>query len=302
MRNAERFVRASAGSVLAQREVDLELIVVDDGSTDRSAAVVSDIGDDRVRLIKGPQRGISAAFNAGVGAAGGAYLARCDADDFYRPGRLARQRRWLDERPAFVAVGAGYAYLDARGRYGVDRIVGAGTSDVTDELLQGIGRSHMCAYLFRAEAVRAIGGCREWFVTSEDADLQYRLAEHGRVGYDAFDAYGYRLHDSSITHTQKHRQKQWYADVAKQFLEQRRRDGIDDLMRGTPPMFNEASDSADATESGADELADWMTSRSWQQHRDGRRGAALATGLRMVRLRPTRARGWKNLLLLAIKP
>lgn len=302
MRNAEWFVRASAESVLAQRDVNLELIVVDDGSTDRSATVVREIGDARVRIIDGPKRGISAAFNAGLAVATGEYLARCDSDDFFRPGRLARQRRWLDERPDFVAVGGGYSYLDARGRYGVDRIVDDGKSDVTDELRAGVGRSHMCAYLFRTAALRLVSGCREWFVTSEDADLQYRLAEFGRVGYDAFDAYGYRLHDSSITHTQKARQKQWFADVAQQFREQRRTSGADDLMRGKPPVFNDSSDHADAVEGGRDELLELMIGKSWEHHRAGRRGDAMEVGQRAAKLRPTSFRAWKNLALLALKP
>jgi glycosyltransferase involved in cell wall biosynthesis len=301
MRNAERFVRASAESVLAQRDVELELVVVDDGSMDRSAEIVRAIGDDRIRIIDGPKRGISAAFNAGLAAARGEFVARCDSDDFYRPGRLSRQIYWLESHPDFSAVGAGYAYLDARGRYGVERVVRDGKDDVTDELLAGIGRSHMCAYLFRADALRAVGGCREWFVTSEDADLQYRLAERGRIGYDAFDAYGYRLHDTSITHTSARAKKQWYADMAQRFRRQRVATGFDELIRGTPPTFCESATTADGSESGADELADWMTSAAWDHHLAGERFAAVKIGWRGVRLRPMSLRMWKNLLLLSIK-
>src|SRR5205814_7748320 len=85
MRNAERYVRAAVESVLAQKDVELEVIVVDDGSTDGSAEVVRGIGDARVRIIPGPQKGISASFNAGLAEARGELLARCDADDLYPP-------------------------------------------------------------------------------------------------------------------------------------------------------------------------------------------------------------------------
>src|SRR3954471_10442870 len=81
MKNAEAYVRAATESVLAQRDVELETIVVDDGSSDRSADVVRGIGDPRVRVVPGPQKGISAAFNAGLSVAKGEFLARCDADD-----------------------------------------------------------------------------------------------------------------------------------------------------------------------------------------------------------------------------
>lgn len=299
MRNAERFVRASAESVLAQEDVDLELIVVNDGSTDRSAEVVRAIGDDRIRIIDGPKHGISAAFNAGLAAARGEWIARCDSDDFYRPGRLARQVAWLRAHPDFIAVSAGYAYLDARGRFGVARVVDDGESDVTDELRAGIGRSHMCAYLFRTDALRAVGGCREWFVTSEDADLQYRLAEFGRIGYEAFDAYGYRLHDSSITHSSARAKKEWYAQIAHRFREQRQREGTDDLMRGEPPAYEERY--GDAIERGADELGDWMRAEAWRHHREGRRIEAIRIGWRSARLRPASLRNWRELALLMVK-
>src|SRR3954452_16610841 len=79
MRNAEPYVEAAVRSVLAQEGVELEVIVIDDGSTDRSPQMVRAIGNQRVRIIPGPQRGIAAAFNAGLAAARGEMLARCDA-------------------------------------------------------------------------------------------------------------------------------------------------------------------------------------------------------------------------------
>src|SRR3954447_8019302 len=71
MRNAEPFVRAAVESVVAQEGVDLEVIIVDDGSLDRSVHIVKEIADPRIRMIPGPRQGISAAFNAGLAAAKG---------------------------------------------------------------------------------------------------------------------------------------------------------------------------------------------------------------------------------------
>src|SRR3954447_12910319 len=71
MRNAEPFVRAAIESVLAQGGVELEVIVVDDGSLDRSVAIVKELYDPRIRIVPGPRQGISAAFNAGLHAAHG---------------------------------------------------------------------------------------------------------------------------------------------------------------------------------------------------------------------------------------
>src|SRR4051794_2590211 len=116
MRNAEPFVKAAVESVLAQGEVELEVIVIDDGSTDRSADVVRAIDDPRVRVIPGPQKGISAAFNTGLAEARGEFLARCDADDLSPPRRLEWQLEFLLEHPEFAAISGSFTTIDARGK------------------------------------------------------------------------------------------------------------------------------------------------------------------------------------------
>ncbi len=73
----------------------------------------------------------------------------------------------------------------------------------------------MCAYAFRTDMLRSVGGCREWFVTSEDRDLQYRLAEVTRIWFEPRASYLYRLHDQSITHTQKLAERGFYEAMAE---------------------------------------------------------------------------------------
>ena len=90
----------------------------------------------------------------------------------------------------------------------------------------------MCAYAFRTLILRQLGGCREWFATSEDADLQYRLSETTRIWYEPRSAYAYRLHATSITHTQRSAERAFYSAMARKFQEQRRDGGKDDIDRG----------------------------------------------------------------------
>src|SRR5437667_6185581 len=235
VRNAEPYIRSTVDSVLAQKDVNLELIVIDDGSTDQSIDIVKRINDPHIRVIPGPQRGISAAFNAGLAEAQGDFVARCDADDLYPPERLAWQVTFLREHPEFGAVCGYFSTITEAGKFVADAYVNETPQEITDELRQGTGRSHICAYLFRTEILRKIDGCREWFVTSEDRDLQYRLAEATRIWFEPKPAYLYRLHDQSITHTQKLAERAFYENAAKCFQAQRRAGEMDDLQKGAPP-------------------------------------------------------------------
>ena len=136
MRNAERYVADSARSVLCQEGVDLELVVVDDGSTDRSRAVVEQIAkeDPRLRIVDGPRAGIAMAVNAGLAAAKGEFVSRCDSDDLYPADRLRRQVQWLKSHADFGAVSGSFETIDARGRFVMAMRTGDEPAEITDEL------------------------------------------------------------------------------------------------------------------------------------------------------------------------
>jgi len=88
--NGERFLRQCLDSVLAQEHRPLEIIVVDDGSTDGSARIAAGYAS-AVRVLRQENRGPAAARNAGLDAATGEYIAFNDCDDLWQPGKLARQ-------------------------------------------------------------------------------------------------------------------------------------------------------------------------------------------------------------------
>ncbi|MFN7135207.1 MAG: glycosyltransferase family 2 protein, partial [Myxococcales bacterium] len=93
VRNAEPWLEEALGSLRAQTFPDYELIAVDDGSTDRSAAILARAAaeDPRIRVVPGPAKGISAALNAGLVHCTGELVARMDADDVALPKRFERQ-------------------------------------------------------------------------------------------------------------------------------------------------------------------------------------------------------------------
>jgi glycosyltransferase involved in cell wall biosynthesis len=114
--NYSEYLPAAIDSVLGQTDGDFELLVVDDGSTDGSRAVVQACSDPRVRLLVQPHRGRGAARNTGLRAARGGYVAFLDADDIWTPDKLALQCAVLDGRPEIGLVYSRYGVITAAGR------------------------------------------------------------------------------------------------------------------------------------------------------------------------------------------
>lgn len=104
--NAERYIAAAIRSALAQDWSDIEIIVIDDGSTDRSVELVGDAFPE-VKLLRQTKQGAAAARNLGIRRSHGDWIAFLDADDFWLPGKLQAQWRLLDAQPtARMAYGA----------------------------------------------------------------------------------------------------------------------------------------------------------------------------------------------------
>lgn len=300
-RNAAKYVAAAARSVLAQEGVALELIVIDDGSTDGTRRVVEGIGDGRVRLVAGPQAGIAAAMNAGLAAARGRYVARCDADDLFPSGRLAGQAGWMEGHAEFAAVCGGFVTIDPKGRPACEMDCGTESGEITDELRSGRVRTHLCTFLIRTDALRQIGGFRSYFETSEDIDAQFRLGERGRVWFDSECAYLYRLHNQSITHAGAQTRREFFEAMARQLQTQRLTGGVDDVDAGRAPLPPRAEQSTGHGGRADEHLYNMLVYKCWIRHRAGQRGRALATGVRVCLARPGRLASWKNLVLLLVK-
>ena len=105
--NAEKFIQRSIDSVLSQSYSELELVIVDDGSTDSTAKIINSYQDSRIKIISLESNlGIVKALNIGLDACRGTYIARMDADDICLEDRLATQSYYLDNNAEVVAVGS----------------------------------------------------------------------------------------------------------------------------------------------------------------------------------------------------
>ncbi|NIO15403.1 MAG: glycosyltransferase [Deltaproteobacteria bacterium] len=190
--NAASTLPASIGSVLGQTFSDLELICVDDGSTDASARLIGEARrrDPRVRLIRGRRRGIVAALNRGLRACSGTYVARMDADDIMDEERIERQLRFFNEAGQFDLIGARVRMISDSGflSSGVVRYEGWSNSltehdDIVREIFVESPLVHPTFFLGK-EYYEKMGGYRgsPW---AEDYDLILRAylagARFGKV-------------------------------------------------------------------------------------------------------------------------
>ena len=202
--NALPFLRPAVQSVLDQTFEDLEFLIVNDGSTDGTGAVLDEFAaaDRRVRIIHRENGGYASALNQTIEQARGGLLARMDADDICRPTRLERQVEFFREMSNCVALGTWALKIDPDGApIGVARRP-IGHEEIVANLLrerQTTGTiTHPSAMLRRA-AMEQVGGYRPRFEPAEDRDLWLRLAEVGRLANLPEVLLDYRVHPGSVS-------------------------------------------------------------------------------------------------------
>ena len=133
--NRSRLLRLAVESVLAQTYPNVEIIVVDDGSTDDTATMMAQYAG-RVTYIKQANQGSAAATNTGIRAASGEYLTFLDHDDLMMPTKIERQVQVLDSRPDVGLVNCGYYHIDKEGNR-LDKVWALPGGEVLKELVCG---------------------------------------------------------------------------------------------------------------------------------------------------------------------
>jgi glycosyltransferase involved in cell wall biosynthesis len=218
--NYGRFIQEAIDSVLVQTFDDLEIVVVDDGSTDNTLEIVAAIQDPRIRVVRTPHLGISAARNEGLAQIQGEFIAFLDADDRWRPDKLERQIRIMDAEPDLGAVFTNFVRFDEHGVYPQDQFTffpelnttpttvtrdGAGRRIVGDAFCTLVAFGEIPAWLqtilFRSAVVKDIrfatsglykGICGDW-------NFCLRVYRRGQVGFIETPLVEVRRHGSNTT-------------------------------------------------------------------------------------------------------
>ena len=223
--NYERFIRQAIESVLAQTFTDWELIVIDDGSTDGSRAVIKEFRDHpKARLVFQEQKGLNVTNNIAYRLSRGEYIMRLDADDFIAPEALATLCGALDRNPAVGLVFPDYYHVDVDGEIvELVRRHDFATVDLLDQ------PAHGACTMVRKSCLDVIGGYDEAFACQDGIDIWLRFIERFEVRNINLPLFYYRRHGNNLTRNEGRllsTRSEIFAKRAKAQAENRRTLGV----------------------------------------------------------------------------
>lgn len=181
--NGQKYIRRAINSLLAQKFKKFELLIINDGSTDRTKIILDAFveRDDRVRVIHHRKnRGLVATLNEGLKEAKTNYVARMDADDISLPDRLGAQIAKIREENDYILVGSSFQTINAREKVLDTVYVPYHEEDLRRALWLGNPFAH-ASVIFNRNAALAVGGYSDEVGPTEDYDLWLKLAQIGSI-------------------------------------------------------------------------------------------------------------------------
>jgi glycosyltransferase involved in cell wall biosynthesis len=208
--NEEKNIEACLTSVLNQTYKDLQVVIINDGSTDATQAIVEKIAekDTRITLVNNENKGLTKSLNEGLTLCKGTYVARIDGDDVWHKEKLQTQFDIM-EKENLVLTGTNFDYINQEGT----QIKEAGDVPYTEheDILSNfykINPFNHSSIVFKRDALAKEGGYNERFRYSQDYDFVFRLANQGRVKLINQSLMSRRITDKIIG--QKKRKEQVY--------------------------------------------------------------------------------------------
>jgi hypothetical protein len=199
--NGERYLAEAVESILGQSFDDFEFIVINDGSTDHSGAILESYlkKDSRLVVYHQDNRGLVEALNRGCAIARGKYIARTDADDIAIGDRLMRQVDYMKKHPEIGVLGGAVEIIDPTGKALETHVNPIKDKDIKLALLRGDCPFWHPSVLMRTDVFVATGGYRKIVIGAEDYDLWLRIGEHHQLANLEVVVLKYRLHPGQVT-------------------------------------------------------------------------------------------------------
>jgi glycosyltransferase involved in cell wall biosynthesis len=199
--NGERYLREAVDSILNQTCKDFEFIILDDSSTDSTAAILKSYKDPRIISLQNEKNiGLTKSLNIGIAAAKGKYIARMDADDISLPSRLEEQLRFMEKNPDIVLTGSWAGLINEAGNtWGINKT----TNDMVAlkySFLLGKPDFIHSSWFFRKDIIADMGGYNEIFNNAQDFELISRLLfSNKKVTNIQKELVRFRIHRNSVT-------------------------------------------------------------------------------------------------------
>ncbi len=292
--NSDRYLAQAIESILNQTYQNFEFIIIDDGSTDRSLAILQNYAaqDSRIRLASRENRGIPKTRNELITQATSELIAVIDSDDIAFPQRLAMQVTFLQQNPEVVWVGGAFELIDARGRRLTQIGMPQSNAEIQQLLVQGNTSFLHPGAMVRRSAILQVGGYDESLPTAHDLDLWLKLSEVGQLANLQEPVVKYRIHGNSIC---DRNQERGLSEIQIAFDRAWQRRGIQTryqptMVCGWRPTNSRAS------------RYEFMLRYGWWAFNSRERGAALEYGLRAIGINPFLPDGWNLLSCAALKP
>ena len=218
--NRERYLSAAIESILAQTRCDFELLIWDDGSTDRSVEIANAYAksDRRIRVVAAEHRGRTPSLKAAIAETTGTYIGLVDSDDLLAPTALEETAAVLEANPGVGLVYTDYIDIEKNGN-----VMGYGKRSRVpyskDRLLLDFMTFHF--RLMRREVFEGVGGFDESCAYAQDYDLCLKLSEVTQVRHINKPLYYYRSHLENISHQHQLKQAQYSCKAIRKAIQRR---------------------------------------------------------------------------------
>lgn len=210
--NEGRYIGEAIESILRQTYSNLELVVVNDGSTDRTWKIISAFSDDRLKQINQGRMEFPADLNVGLIQASGEIIAKLDADDIALPNRLELQVRCLEENPDVALVGTFARYQDPDGRPIIPLVSNSDVPGSNKEIRKYMLRDSplgSSSVAFRREVLNSVDSYNKNAGYVEDYDFWVRIAARYRIAIIPEVTVIYRVRPDSLSRSQRHSDAIW---------------------------------------------------------------------------------------------
>lgn len=226
--NGEKHLHQAVDSILNQTFKDFEFLIINDGSTDKTAQILQSNYDPRIKIINNDKNiGLTKSLNKGLKIARGKYIARMDADDISMPERLEKEVRLLERRKNVGLVGTYCLVINENGKVFYEFKSSANEKILKKNLLAENQFTHGSA-MFRRRCLEKAGDYREEFVVAQDYDLWLRIAEFSDLAIIPEFLYQWRLDIQSIS-ANKLAQQNKFVSLALELAKERKQFGKDSI-------------------------------------------------------------------------